>query len=110
MVPRARCSCTNLWTSSISFWLRGSSRPGMVVGALGSSSIAWSHIVCFGSRWDFSSLNTFSCLAYSRGSVVLVEVAITGLVLQRRICSRWLVLGWLTDCGRNCAFMALVAL
>jgi len=53
MVPRVRCSCTNLWTSSISFWLSGRSHPGIIVGAPGSNSIAWSHIVCFESHWDF---------------------------------------------------------
>src|SRR6266403_4300273 len=67
MVPQVRCSCMNLWTSSISFWLRGKSRPGIVVGALGSSSIVWSHIVCFGSHWDFSLLNTFSCFGIFLG-------------------------------------------
>ena len=100
----------NLWTSSISFWLRGKSHPGIVVGALGSSLIVWSHMVCFGSCWDFSSLNTFSCLMYSFGRVVLVVVVIIGFVLHRRICSRWRILGWLCDRGRNRAFAASGAL
>ncbi len=36
-------------------------------GAPGSSSMAWSQMVCFGSRWDCSSLKTLPCLAYSGG-------------------------------------------
>ena len=36
-------------------------------GAPGNSSMAWSQMVCFGSCWDFSSLKTLLCLAYSRG-------------------------------------------
>ncbi len=110
MVPRVRCSCMNLWTSSISFWLRGRSRPGIVVGAPGSSSIAWSHIVCLGSHWDFSSLNTFLCLMYSLGRLLSVLVAIRGFVLHRRICSWWGGLGWLHDWGKNRAFAASGAL
>src|SRR6266481_9183923 len=110
MVPRVRCSCMNLCTSSISFWLRGRSHPGIVVGAPGSSSIAWSHMVCFGSRWDFSSLNTFLCLTYSFGRLVSVVVAINGFVLHRRICSQWRGLAWLRDRGTNRAFAASGAL
>src|SRR6266446_8591885 len=110
MVPHVRCSCTNLWTSSISFWLRGRSRPGIVVGAPGSNSIAWSHIVCFGSCCDFSSLNTLSCLAYSFGREVLVAATVVGVVLHRRICSWWMGRGWLTDRGRKRALAALDAL
>src|SRR6266404_8109186 len=110
IVPCVRCSCTNLWTSSISFWLRGRSRPGIVVGAPGSNSIAWSHIVCFGSRCDCSSLNTLSCLAYSFGREVFVILMMVGVVLHRRSCSRWMGLGWLIDRGKNRAFAALGAL
>src|SRR6266478_936775 len=33
--------------------------------------MAWSQMVCFGSRWDFSSLKTLLCLAYSGGIFVL---------------------------------------
>src|SRR6266446_545988 len=29
--------------------------------------MAWSQMVCFGSLWDFSSLKTLLCLAYSGG-------------------------------------------
>ncbi len=36
-------------------------------GVPGNNSMAWSQMVCFGSRWDFSSLKTLLCLAYSGG-------------------------------------------
>src|SRR6266403_3864174 len=71
MVPLFRCSCTKLWTSWISFWFRGRRRPGMVDGAPGSSLMAWSHMVCLGSRCDCSSLKTLLCFAYSWGILVL---------------------------------------
>src|SRR6266446_3904803 len=73
----------------------------MVVGAPGSSSIAWSHIVCFGSRCDCSSLNTFLCLAYSLGREVWAVLIVMGVVLHRSICSCWFGRGWLTDRGRG---------
>ena len=82
----------------------------MVVGAPGSSSIAWSHIVCFGSCCDCSSLNTLSCLAYSFGREVLVVAMAKGVVLHRRICSWLMGRGWLTDRGRKCALAASGAL
>ena len=68
IVPLCRCSATNLCASAISSCVRGRSRPGSVDGALGSSSMAWSHIVWLGRRWDSSSLNTFLCRKYSLGS------------------------------------------
>ena len=37
-------------------------------------------------------------------------VVITGLVLHRRICSHWFVCSWLTNRGRNRAFVASAAL
>jgi hypothetical protein len=67
MVPRWRCSSTNFCLSSCSNRFSRRSCAGKVSGAFGRSSIAWSHIVCFGSCWDFSSLNTFSCHRYSSG-------------------------------------------
>ncbi len=82
----------------------------MVVGAPGSSSIAWSHIVCFGSRCDCSLLNTLSCLTYSFGREVLVVAMVRGVVLHKRICSRWMGHGWLMDHGKKRAFAALGAL
>jgi len=81
-----------------------------VVGAPGSSSMAWSQIVCFGSRCNFSSLNTFSCLAYSFGREVLLGVAVIGVVLHRSICSWWVGRGLLIVWGRKRALAALVAL
>ena len=68
IVPLRRCSATNLCISSLSFRLSGISQAGRVAGALESNSMAWSHMVCPGSRWDCSSLNTFLCRLYSFGS------------------------------------------
>ena len=64
IVPLFRCSSTNLWTSIISSWVSGSSWPGSDLGAFGSNSIAWSHIVWCGSLWDFFLSNTFLCHLY----------------------------------------------
>src|SRR6266478_4433613 len=88
MVPLFRCSWTKLWTSWISFWLRGRRHPGIVDGAPGNSSMAWSQMVCFGSRWDFSSLKTLLCLAYSGGilgSFVSWAVPIVALQSSTRL-------------------------
>src|SRR6266446_3596950 len=83
MVPLFKCSCTKLCTSWISFWLRGKRRPGIVDGAPGSNSMAWSHIVCLGSHCDFSSLKTLLCLAYSCGIFVLsISWAVPIVALQ----------------------------
>src|SRR6266403_2401429 len=107
MVPLFRCSWTKLWTSWISFWLRGRSCPGIVDGAPGSSSIAWSQMVCFGSHWDFSSLNTLLCLAYSDGIFVWsASCAVPIVTLQSKILSAWVVCGLLIVRGRNRAFAA----
>ena len=67
MVPRFRCSAMNLSVSCISSWVSGSSRPGKVSGAPGSSSIAWSHSLCCGNLCDSSSLKTFLCLRNRAG-------------------------------------------
>ena len=40
MVLRFMCSATKSLVALISSWVRGSSRPGRVLGAPGSSSIA----------------------------------------------------------------------
>src|SRR6266403_5465563 len=107
MVPLFRCSWTKLWTSWISFWLRGRSRPGIVDGAPGSNSMAWSQIVCFGSRWDCSSLNTLLCWAYSGGIFVWSPpCAVPIVALQSRILLTWVVHGLLTVHGRKRAFAA----
>src|SRR6266478_3629608 len=111
IVPLFKCSWTKLWTSWISFWLRGKSRPGIVDGAPGSSSMAWSQMVCFGSRWDFSSLNTLLCLAYSGGIFdCSASCAVPIVTLQSKILSAWVVRGLLIVCGRNRAFAALAVL
>src|SRR6266478_3610718 len=111
MVPLFRCSWTKLWTSWISFWLRGRSRPGIVGGAPGSSSMAWSQMVCFGSLWDCSSLNTLLCWAYSVGIFVLsVSWAIPIVALHKRIWSTWVVRGLLMVRGRNRALAASAVL
>ena len=68
MVPLFRCSSMNLCTSAISSCVSGRSLPGSDFGTSGSSSIAWSHTVCCGSRWDFCSSNSFLCLLYSSGN------------------------------------------
>src|SRR6266403_4162473 len=86
MVPLFRCSWTKLWTSWISFWLRGKRCPGMVDGAPGSSSMAWSHIVCLGSHCDCSLLKTLLCWASSWGILVLsVSWVFPMVALQSRI-------------------------
>ena len=69
MVPLFRCSSTNFCISVCSIGVRGSNLAGRVAGAFGSILMAWSHTVCCGSLWDFSSLNTFSCHLYLSGSL-----------------------------------------
>src|SRR6266403_4700308 len=79
----------------------------MVGGAPGSSSIAWSQMVCFGSRCDFSSLNTLLCLAYSGGIFVLSPSCMVPIVaLQSRILSTCAVRGLLMVRGKKRAFAA----
>src|SRR6266478_4025947 len=89
------------------FLLRGRSRPGIMDGAPGSSSIAWSQMVCFGSRWDFSSLNTLLCLAYSDGIFVWsTSCAVPIVALQSKILSARVVRGLLMVRGKNRALAA----
>src|SRR6266404_1141794 len=107
MVPLFKCSWMKLWTSWISFWLRGRRHPGIVDGAPGSNSMAWSQMVCFGSRWDFSSLKTLLCLAYSGGIFEsLVSWAIPMVALQSSIHSVEVGRGLFIVCGVNRAFAA----
>ena len=42
-----------------------------MLGAPGSNSIAWSHMVDWGSLWDSALLNTLPCLLNSLGTAVL---------------------------------------
>src|SRR6266403_3633828 len=111
MVPLFRCSWTKLCTSWISFWLRGKSHPGIVDRAPGSSLMAWSHMVCLGSRCDFSSLKTLLCLEYSCGiCVLLVSWAVPMVALQSRICSIFMGHGLLIVRSIKHAFAASGAL
>ena len=61
--------------------MSGSNRPGKVLGAPGSSSMAWSHTVCLGSLWGSCSENIFACHWYYSGmlgcSSVVASLIIT---------------------------------
>src|SRR6266436_2791049 len=73
--------------------------------------MAWSQMVCFGSLWDCSSLNTLLCWAYSGGiAVLLVSCAIPIVALHSRIWLAWTIRGLLTVRGRNRAFAASAVL
>ena len=64
-------------------------------------------MVCFGSRCDFSSLNTLLCLAYSGGIPTWsFSCAVPIVALQSRILSMWVVHGLLMVRGKNRAFAA----
>ncbi len=79
----------------------------MVDGAPGSSSMAWSHIVCLGSHCDCSLLKTLLCFVYSCGIFVLsISWVVPIVALQSR---SWLIFvghGLLMVCGMNRAFAA----
>ena len=66
--------------------MSGSSLPGRVSGAPGSNSIAWSHMVDWGSLWDSALLNTLLCLWYSSGTTEfgLLEVVDPMVTLPRK--------------------------
>src|SRR6266478_8162632 len=69
--------------------------------------MAWSQMVCFGSLWDCSSLNTLLCRAYSGGIFVLsVSCAVPIVALHSKIWSAWMVLGLLMVRGKNRALAA----
>ena len=110
MIPRHRCSSTNLWHSVISSCVRGSSLPRRVVGAPGRSLMAWSHIVCCGSHWECSSLKILAWWWYSAGILLfaclipLASVVIGAIVtFPMYICS---CLSPHVPLGRNWAFAA----
>ncbi len=64
--------------------------------------MAWSQMVCFGSRWDFSSLKTLLCLAYSCGIFVLsVSSAVPIVALQSSMRSVGMDRGLFTVRGMN---------
>src|SRR6266404_9483948 len=68
-------------------------------------------MVCFGSRWDFSSLKTLLCLAYSDGIFASsVSWAVPIVALQSSIHSVRTGRGLFTIRGVNHAFAASVAL
>ncbi len=80
-------------------------------GAPGNSSMAWSQMVCFGSRWDFSSLKTLLCLAYSGGIFGLfVSCVVPMVALQSNMRSVGIGRGLFTVCGTNRALAALFIL
>ena len=111
MVPLFRCSPTNLCTLAISSCVSGRSLPGNDFGASGSNSIAWSHTVCCGSRWDFCSSNTFLCLLYSLGNPFSESFVCFGwmVTLPMRCRSRCIGLGTFFVHGAKMAFFALSA-
>ncbi len=77
----------------------------MVDGAPGSSSMAWSHMVCLGSHCNCSSLNTLLCSAYSGGIFVLsVSWVVPMVALQSKSWSALAGCGLLTLRGMNHAF------
>src|SRR6266478_2295373 len=111
MVPLFRCSWTKLWTSWISFWFRGRRCPGIVEGAPGRSSMAWSHIVCLGSLCDCSLLKTLLCFAYSWGICIVFDSWVFPIVALQS--SSWFTCvgqGLLIVCGKNRALAASGAL
>ncbi len=80
-------------------------------GAPGNSSMAWSQMVCFRSRWDFSSLKTLLCLAYSGGIFVsFVSWAVPMVALQSSIRSIEVGRGLFTVRGINRALAASLVL
>ncbi len=80
-------------------------------GAPGSNSMAWSQMVCFGSHWDFSSLKTLLCLAYSGGIFGLsVSWMVPIVALQSNIHSCGVGRGLFIVRGTNRALAALFVL
>src|SRR6266403_2433565 len=68
-------------------------------------------MVCFGSRWDFSSLKTLLCLAYSDGIFVLsTSWAVPIVALQSNIRSIGMGRGLFTVRGMNRALAASAVL
>ena len=76
-------------------------------GAPGNNSMAWSQMVCFGSRWDFSSLKTLLCLAYSgRTFESFVSWVVPMVALQSSMRSIEVGRGLFTVHGTNRALAA----
>ncbi len=80
-------------------------------GARGESSRGWSQRVWLGSRWEFSSLKTLLCLAYSGGIFVsFVSWAAPIVALQSSIRSIEVGRGLFTVRGINRALAASLVL
>ena len=113
IVPRCKCSAINLLISQISSWGSLSSLPASDFGAFGNSSIAWSHTVLFGKRWDLCSLNTLAWRWNSLGT--LVRSASSGcsgwtVTLHRKYLSFQVGRGMFLILGMKVTFCALGAL
>src|SRR5712671_3137821 len=65
MYPFATCSWMNLRSSSCSATVRAYIFPGIVVGALGFNSIAWSQMRGPRNLWAADSEKTCVCCRYS---------------------------------------------
>ncbi len=64
-------------------------------------------MVCFGSHWDCSLLNTLLCWAYSCGILVsFIPWVVPIVALQSRIRSIWVIHGLLIVRGMKRAFAA----
>src|SRR6266478_9025641 len=73
--------------------------------------MAWSQMVCFGSRWDFSSLKTLLCLAYSGGIFGLfVSWAVPMVALHSNMHLIKVGRGLFTVCGTNRALAVSLVL
>jgi hypothetical protein len=102
----------NFHISSCSIRFSGRSRAGKVSGVFGRSSIAWFHMVCFGSHWDFSSLNTFSCRRYSSNILFFsCDQSCLGWIvtLPMKYFVSSLAQGTFFVCGTNIAFCVFKA-
>src|SRR5580698_2627276 len=97
----------NSCVSSCSVWDRECIFPGMVAGAPGFSSIAWSQIRTGGKLWDSSSLKTFMNCVYCGGTPGADWLdAVPMVTLPIYICWVLLVRGMFLVRGVNCALAA----
>ena len=107
IVPRFRCSCTNLWILAFSSRFNGSNCPGSKFGAPGSGSIAWSQTEWQGSCCDCSSLNTLWCHWYSSG-IFDGGLSIGAAMVTRPM--KYCSCGWYWHLCNQCVYFTLVAL
>jgi hypothetical protein len=113
IVPLCKCSALNFSISCISSWGSLSSLPANDFGVFGSSSIAWSHTVLFGSCWDFYLLNTFMWQWNSLGTLVKsASSSWSGwmVTLHRKYLSFHMGRGMFLILGTKVAFCAFGAL